>query len=134
MPSLTTAIFLMGFAQLAVLVASALVPLQLNWKAQLATLPPLVRQLFWVYGGYIVLSIVCLGTICLTQAPEIAAGSGLARAYCSYGAAFWGIRLLLQTILDVKPHLTAPWLHAGYHLLTVLFLTFTATFLWGVFH
>jgi hypothetical protein len=119
---------LAGALQLCVLVASALVPFKLNWKRDLAGLPTLHRQMYWTYGGYVVLGIVALGTISLTCAGELAAGSRLARAVCVYGAAFWGIRLCLQAVFDVKPHLTAWWLAAGYHLLTTLFLGFTLVY------
>ena len=119
---------LAGAGQLSVLVASALVPFRLNWTRDLAPLPRLHRQLFWTYGGYVVLGIVTLGVISLTCADELAAGSRLARAVCVYGAAFWGIRLCLQAVFDVKPHLTAWWLVAGYHLLTALFLAFTLVY------
>ena len=81
--NLQTAICCAGFGQLSVLIASSLVPLRLDWRNTLAELPKLVRQLFWVYGGYVVLSIVSLGIICISQAEEIAAGSGLARAFCA---------------------------------------------------
>ena len=47
---------------------------------------------------------------------------------------FWGIRLSLQPFLAVKPFLTTWWLRCGYHLLTVLFTSFTAIFAWGVIH
>ena len=43
-------------------------------------------------------------------------------------AIFWGVRLALQTRLDVKSHLTTWWLTAGYHLLTLLFIFFTTVF------
>jgi hypothetical protein len=44
---------------------------------------------------------------------------------------FWGIRVVLQAVLDVKEHLTAWWLTAGYHALTVLFVYFTAVYAWA---
>jgi hypothetical protein len=125
---LPTAIFLAGCAQLCVLIASFLVPLQLKWTTSLAVLPRLHRQLYWVYGGYIVLAIVANGVICIISAEELAAGSRLARCVCGNLAVFWGVRLSLQTVLDVKEQLTAWWLHAGYHLLTLLFASFTALF------
>src|SRR5262249_38238623 len=50
MPDLATLLFLAGFAQLCVLVASALVPFQLDWKQVFQALPPLHRQMYWVYG------------------------------------------------------------------------------------
>jgi hypothetical protein len=125
---LADVIRLAGAGQLCVLVASALVPLRLNWKHDLAVLPALHRQLYWTYGGYVVLGIVSLGTISLACGDELAGGSRLARAVCLYGAAFWGVRLCLQAVFDVKPHLTKWWLAAGYHTLTVLFVTFTAVY------
>jgi hypothetical protein len=134
MLTLATAIFIAGFGQLSVLVASSLVPIRLEWNRMLQPLPPLVRQLFWVYGGYVVLSIISLGTICLLCSKELAAGTLLARAFCAYAALFWGIRLSLQPFLEAKPFLTTWWLRAGYHLLTVLFSTFTLIFGWGVLH
>ena len=110
------------------LVASALVPIRLNWKTGLQSLPRLHRQLFWVYGGYVVLAIVSLGVISIVNAAELARGSMLARFVCGYIALFWGIRLSLQTVLNVKEHLTTWWLKAGYHTLTLLFATFTVIF------
>jgi hypothetical protein len=81
-----------------------------------------------MYGGYVVLSIIALGVICLTQAHELASGSGLARSVCAYFAVFWGVRLSLQAVLDVKEYLTAWALCAGEAALTLLFMYFTAVF------
>ena len=123
-----------GAGQLCVLVASALVPFRLQFQRDLAVLPTLHRQLYWTYGGYVVMGIVALGLVSLTCADELAGGSRLARAVCLYGTAFWGIRLGLQAVFDVKPHLTAWWLTAGYHTLTVLFACFTAVYAYAALH
>jgi hypothetical protein len=123
--TLTLLIFLAGFAQWSVLLASALVPFRLDWRHQLKSLPRLHRQLFWVYGLYIVLAIVGFGLLSVLDAAELSEGRTLARAVCAYIAAFWGIRLALQAIFDVKPHLTTWWLRAGYHSLSLLFVSFT---------
>jgi hypothetical protein len=120
-----------GAGQLCVLVASALVPFRLNWQRDLAPLPKLHRQMYWTYGGYVVLGIVTLGLVSLVCADELAAGSRLARFVCGYGAVFWGVRLCLQAVFDVKPHLTAWWLTAGYHTLTILFLFFTSVYVFA---
>jgi hypothetical protein len=122
---LTQAISLAGAAQLGVLVASALVPRRLAWKTALAGLPRLHRQMYWVYGGYVVLAIVAFGLISLFNARELAGGSRLARSLCAYVAVFWGVRLSLQAVFDVEEHLTAWWLRLGYRTLTVLFAGFT---------
>jgi hypothetical protein len=125
---LTTLITLAGVGQLGVLVASALVPFRLNWKAVLGGLPRLYRQMYWVYGGYVVLAIVAFGIISLFNAQALASGGGLARALCGYIAVFWGARLVLQGVLDVKGYLTVWWLKVGYRLLTVLFVNFTVIY------
>lgn len=131
---LNNAIFIIGLLQLSVLIASSLVPQRLEWRQVLLPLPLLARQLFWVYGGYVVLSIVSLGLICLFNSNELASGTRLARSFCLFGTLFWGIRLSLQLVLDAKPFLTTWWLWTGYHLLTLLFITFTTVFFCGVFH
>ncbi len=131
---LSTAIFAAGCGQLSVLVASSLVPIRLEWRQRLADMPPLLRQLFWVYGGYTVLSITALGVICVLNSAELASGTMLARSYCAYGLLFWGIRLSLQPFLEAKPFLTTWWLRGGYHLLTFLFAGFVAIFACGLFH
>lgn len=121
-------IFVAGLGQLSVLVASALVPLRLKWRDVFEPLPKLHRQMYWVYGGYVVLAIVAQGLVSVFCAAELASGSGLARGVCGYIAVFWGVRLALQGVLDVKEHLTRWWLRAGYYLLTLLFACFTAVF------
>ena len=71
-----------GIAQLYVLVASALVPSRLNWREQLQCLSRLHRQMYWVYGGYVVFSIVAFALLSLLNARELAAAAPL-RAVCA---------------------------------------------------
>lgn len=132
--NLADLICLTGAGQLCVLVASAMVPFRLGWKNELACLSRLHRQMYWTYAGYVVLGIIALGFTCVFCADELAAGTRLARAFCAYGAIFWGGRLALQAFFDAKAHLTEWWLTAGYHLLTLLFLWFTAVLGYAAFH
>ena len=129
--TLTLLLWLAGAGQLSVLVASALVPVRLNWRDEFQKLSPLHRQMYWVYGGYVVLSIIAFGLISLTAATELASGDKLARAFCLYVAVFWTIRLCLQPILKVQEYLTAWWLRAGYYTLTVLFASFSLIYGWA---
>lgn len=124
-------IFIAGVGQLAVLIASALVPFRLNWRDELRGLSMLHRQMYWVYGGYVVLSIVAFATLSIFNSRELASGSGLARGFCAYVAVFWGIRVALQGIFDVKAHLTAWWLKTGYLVLTLMFAGFTIVYAWA---
>ena len=129
--SLPHLIFAAGIGQLSVLVASALVPIRLNWREEFAPLSRLHRQMYWTYGGYVVLSIVAFGLISLLNSRELASGSGLARSFCLYVAIFWGIRLGSQPVFDVKQHLTAWWLRAGYYALSLMFASFTGIYGWA---
>jgi hypothetical protein len=124
-------IFVAGFGQLGVLIASALVPFRLNWRDELRGLSRLHRQMYWVYGGYVVLSIVAFAALSIFNSCEMASGSGLARGFCAYVAVFWGIRVGLQAVFDVKEHLTAWWLKVGYLALTVMFTLFTIVYAWA---
>jgi hypothetical protein len=126
-------LYLAGVGQLCVLIASALVPFRLKWKQEFQSLSRLHRQMYWVYGGYVVLAIISLGLITVFNAAELASGSGLARGFCCFAAVFWAVRLSLQAILDVKQHLTTWWLWLGYQLLTVLFTYFTIVYTWAAF-
>ena len=117
-----------GIAQLYVLVASALVPSRLNWREQLQCLSRLHRQMYWVYGGYVVFSIVAFALLSLLNARELAGGSPLARGLCGYIAVFWGVRLLLQGVFDVSEQLTTWWIRTGYHALTALFIGLTVIY------
>jgi hypothetical protein len=124
-------IFIAGVAQLGVLIASALVPFRLNWRQELQCLSRLHRQMYWVYGGYIVLSIVAFAALSIFDSRELASGSGLARGFCAYVAVFWGIRAGLQAVFDVKEHLTTWWLKAGYFVLTLMFAGLTVVYAWA---
>jgi uncharacterized membrane protein YhaH (DUF805 family) len=132
--TLARLILLAGIGQLSVLIASALVPIRLNWQREFQSLSKLHRQMYWVYGGYVVMSIVAFALISIFNSQELAAGDSLARAFCLYVALFWGVRLVLQGVLDVKPHLVTWWLKAGYHSLTLLFLFFTLLYGWSAVH
>ena len=129
--TLADLIYAGGLAHFSILIASALVPFRLNWREELGSLSRLHRQMYWVYGGYVVLSIVAFALISLWNSRELAGGSGLARGFCLYIAVFWGIRVILQAVFDVKAHLTAWWLRLGYHGLTTLFVGLTVLYGWA---
>jgi hypothetical protein len=132
--TLTRLIVVAGVGQLGVLIASALVPFQLRWREDLRPLSRLHRQMYWVYGGYVVLSIIAFALLSIVNAGELASGGGLARGFCAYVAVFWGVRLALQAVFEVNAHLTAWWLKAGYAALTMLFAALTGIYAWAALH
>ena len=130
--TLVTFIRIGGLLHFGILIASALTPQVLNWRSELRKLHPLTRQLVWVHGVFIVLTIVALGAIATINAPLLALGGLLARCVCGFVAVFWLARLSLQfALFDPKPFLTKPILKVGYHGLTVVFAYLAVTFAWA---
>ena len=116
-------IFIGGILHFGILLASAMVPKVLDWKASLDKLDSLSRQLVWVHGLFIVLVIVGFGLLSILLAGELAAGTLLARGVCLFIALFWSARLIVQFfVFDAKPYLKSAFLKAGYHGLTVVFM------------
>ena len=111
--------------QLLILTASALTPRVLDWRNNLAALPPFLRKLFWVYGVFIVIVIMAFATLTFRHADAMAAREPVARSLCAFVAVFWGARLFVQfAIFDPRPFLTNWTYRVGYHA-----LTFTLAFL-----
>lgn len=120
---------LAGAVQIGILAASAMVPSKLEWKSTLSVLPEMHRRLFWVYGAFIVLTILGFGVLTLLFAARFAEGTSLARGLAGLIAIFWGTRLAVQfLVFDVRPWLTHLLYRVGYHLLTVAFLFLTVIY------
>ena len=112
-----------GLLHFVILIASAVTPRVLDWRANLATLHPFLRRLFWVYGSFIVLVIISFGTLSLVRADELASDTPLARSICAIIAIFWLARLAVQFfVFDARPFLTTAIRRIGYHGLTLLFV------------
>lgn len=126
---LETLLTLAGLGHFGILIASFMVPKALNWKKHLATLPPFLRSLFWVYGVFIVLTIAGLGTLTLLHAQAMAVGEPVARSLAAFIAVFWSLRLFVQFfIFDASEFLTSAARRLGYHILTVAFIAQAAVY------
>lgn len=120
--NLAQLILIGGILHFGILLASALVPQVLDWKAALAKLDRLSRQLVWVHGAFIVLVIIGFGVLSVLLPGELASGMPLARAVCGFIALFWSARLAVQFfVFDAKPYLRGRLLWLGYHGLSVVF-------------
>lgn len=123
------ALLLAGGIHFAILIASALVPKVLDWRTALAPLPPFLRTLFWVYGVFIVLTIISFGVLTLLHAGAMAQGEPVARSVAAVIAVFWGARLAVQCfVFDASPFLKTAWMKLGYHALTLAFAFLTGTY------
>ncbi len=120
---------LAGLGHFVILTASALVPKVLDWKSALKPLSPFLRTLFWVYGIFIVLTIIGMGTLTLLNAHAMATGDPVARSLAAFIAVFWGVRLFVQLfIFNARPYLINLWLKLGDHMLTLAFIFLTVIY------
>ena len=111
-----------GVLHLGLMCAGLLMPQVVGMRAHLATLPPFIRQLFWVYYSFIALCLVGFSVISIVFADALAAGGNLARALCAFLAIFWTLRLIAATfVFDMRPYLTNRYRRIGYHAINIVF-------------
>src|SRR5262245_2623041 len=119
---LTFALQIAGILHLGLLCAGALMPRAVNLRTHLATLPPFIRRLFWVYYSFIGLCLLSFGLLTVAFAETLSAGGDLARAVCAFLAVFWTLRLVVAMfVFDVRPYLTNVAWRLGYHSTNILF-------------
>ena len=120
--TLTLLLQIAGVLHLGLMCAGLLMPRVVNMRTHLATLPPFIRQLFWVYYSFIALCLVSFALITFTFAGTLAEGSNLARALCAFFAVFWTVRLIAGTfVFDMRPYLTNSYRRLGYHAINIVF-------------
>jgi hypothetical protein len=109
-----------------------LMPKELGWKEDLLKLTPVNRQVFLVHTGFIVLTLVLMGTLMILYAEDLAAPSRLARAVLGGLAIFWAARLFTQQfIYDRSLWRGNPRYTAVHVVFTLLWTYLTAVFGWG---
>lgn len=92
----TLLVMAVGLAQLGIALATMALPRVLGWKAELARLEPLTRNVFKTYAVYIFGTNAAMGALCLGAPALLLDGSALARWIAGYGACYWGGRLVVQ--------------------------------------
>ena len=111
-----------GVMHLGLMCAGLLMPKVVNMRAHLAGMPAFIRQLFWVYYTFIALCLIGFSIITIVFAESLASGGALARALCTFLAAFWTVRLFVATVVfDMRPYLTSGFRRIGYQALNLVF-------------
>ena len=129
--NLTLILKLTALTYLGLLAAGSLMPGVVGLRQHLRTLSRFIRQLFWVYYGFIGLSLVAFGLGTFLFADELTAGGSLARAVCGFLAVFWAVRWVAGTfVFDLRPYLTNAWRRAGYAAANVVFATLPLVYGW----
>ena len=118
-----------GVLHVGLMCAGLLMPKVVRMRWHLATLPPFIRQLFWVYYSFIALCLVSFSIITIAFADTLAAGGNLARALCAFFALFWTLRLIAGTfVFDMRPYLTTSFRRLGYHAINIVFAYLPITY------
>jgi hypothetical protein len=89
-------IIVAGAGQLALGLGSFAIPKMLMWKQKLASLEPLLRQMFWTYAGYILGINISFGIISLIASEELMNQSKLASFLSTLIATYWIVRIFIQ--------------------------------------
>jgi hypothetical protein len=126
---LTTAVFLAGLGQLALVLASLAIPPALGWKEETARLRPLTRQVFWTYAAYIWSTNLCFGLLSTLASHWLVDRIPLAGALSAFIAAYWGVRLLIQLVyFDRTGAPQAPGFRTAETALAILFFCLTCVY------
>jgi len=89
---------LAGAGQLALAAGSFAIPVVLRWRDGLAPLPVLLRQMFWVYSGYIWATNLAFGLVSTFGSELLLNGSPLATCVLGYIALYWTARIAIQLL------------------------------------
>lgn len=120
---------LAGAGQLALCAASTAIPRVLGWRAALAPLAPLPRQLFWTYATYVAGAHVFFGLVTLLLADVLLAGDPLARALTGFIALWWGVRLALAFLgVERRALPDTPAIRWAHRALLLLFVGLTGVY------
>jgi hypothetical protein len=125
---------LAALTHLGLIAAGLLMPGVVGLRGHLATLPPFVRSLFWVYYAFIGLCLVSFGLGTFLLAEDLASGTRLARAVCGFLMVFWLVRLVAaHFVFDLRPYLTDRWRRVGLHLANLVFAALPVVYGWVTF-
>ena len=119
---LSYAIYAAALGHLVVLIASVQAPARLGWKLDIPKLTRFNQKVFWVYGFYILLSIVSFAVLTWRLHDEFLAGELAARWMAGFIAIFWTVRVLIDLFwYDHRDWPQGNALVAGHALATSLF-------------
>jgi hypothetical protein len=127
---LKVALLIAGALHLVPLLAGLTMPRVLHWGSDLGKLDALTRQLIWVHGAFIAITVLAFGLITMTAAESMLQGTPLAVGIAAFIGLFWFLRLLIQLFyFDAHPWLTNSFRTVGYNSLTFVFGYFSVVYL-----
>ena len=120
---------LAGWSQVVLILGSLGIPHVLGWRAKLASLSTLLRQMFWVYSFYIWCTNLCFGLLSALGAPLLLDGSPLATCVTGFILGYWLLRMAIQWLyFDISEIPMNAFNNAARWLLELLFLALTVIY------
>ncbi len=131
MKTIEVMIRLAGLGQVILAIGSTSIPGILNWKAELVKVRPLIRQIFWTYAFYILVTNFCFGLLSLFAYRDLCNGSTLAVLVSGFIAAYWISRVSVQFFYFDRSDFPKSKLHLlGEVVLVTLFITLSIVYSW----
>ena len=120
---------LAGWSQVVLILGSLGIPHVLGWRAKLAPISTLIRQMFWVYSFYIWCTNLCFGLLSALGASLLLDGSPLAACVTGFILGYWLLRMAIQWLyFDISEIPMTAFNTAARWLLEVLFLALTVIY------
>ncbi|HUS01862.1 MAG TPA: hypothetical protein VMY77_09055 [Chitinophagaceae bacterium] len=127
-------IILAGIGQIALVLGSLAIPKILKWKDELNKVQPLIRQIFWTYAGYILITNLYFGLVSVLATKELIDGSVLACAITGFITLYWFSRVAIQFFyFDRSSFPPGRILLIGEILLVTLFVFLTLVYGWSFY-
>ena len=127
-------IFLAGLAQIFLVAGSLAIPKILKWQEQLKNVQPLIKQIFWTYAGYILVTNLCFGLISVLAPEALVDKSVLATSLTGFITLYWFSRLMIQFFyFDRQSFPDGKLLLIGEVLLVALFVLLTIIYGWSFY-
>lgn len=88
-----------GLGQIGIALVSLFIPYYLNWKEEMSRVSPITREVFWIWGAYMVTTHFCFGLLSLFGTKLLL--TQLGHLVCAFISTWWGVRFILQfTVMD----------------------------------
>lgn len=122
-------IFLAGIGQIGLVLGSLAIPKILNWREELNKVQTLIKQIFWTYAGYILITNLCFGLISVFATNALIDKSILATAVTGFISLYWLSRIVIQFFyFDRRSFPNGKMLLAGEIMLIALFVFLTLVY------
>jgi hypothetical protein len=119
-----------GIGHFALCLGSLYIPKAMNWRSHLATLHPLLKQMFWTYAVYILVINLSFGIVSVFGSDELLNRTFLAKAITLLIGVYWLTRIGIQFFYFDRSQAPKGLIFLlGEFALVGLFAVFTVTYL-----